>query len=196
MSAPTTRGTEALAVGASLFAQHGYGGTTTRQLAAAMGVTNGTFYHHFTSKEELLERVCLDALEVLTTRVAGAVDAEDTPLARLRALVIAHVAAIAADRDAHITMLTDVRALTGERRARIVAARDRYEHRVRELLSDAQQAGEIRADLDTATLSRLLLNLLNWTIFWFRQEGELVEAELAEQMLTVFLDGARQRPPG
>jgi TetR/AcrR family transcriptional regulator, cholesterol catabolism regulator len=187
-----TTASRGLKVAAELFASRGYGGTTTRELSAAMGVTNGTFYHHFASKEELLREVCLRALEVLDARVDATLDgAADDPITRLRELVETHVMTITEDRHAHITMLTDARALTGEHRAQVVAARDRYEHRVREVVADGQRRGALRADLETATLTRLLLNLLNWTIFWYDQGGELLEAELADQMLVVFLDGVR-----
>ena len=44
----------ATTVAANLFARKGYDGTSTRELAEALGVTKGTFYHHFPSKEDLL----------------------------------------------------------------------------------------------------------------------------------------------
>ncbi len=37
-----------------LFAAHGYGATTTEQIAAAAGVTQRTFFRHFRDKEEVL----------------------------------------------------------------------------------------------------------------------------------------------
>src|SRR4028119_1862792 len=37
-----------------LFVVHGYGATTTEQIAAAAGVTQRTFFRHFRDKEEVL----------------------------------------------------------------------------------------------------------------------------------------------
>lgn len=50
-----------------LFAHHGYGGTTTRDLAQAAGVAEGTIFRHFESKKAILVRVATDGwVELLT----------------------------------------------------------------------------------------------------------------------------------
>ncbi|BBD59348.1 transcriptional regulator [Nostoc sp. HK-01] len=40
-----------------LFAQKGYGSVTMRQIAQGMGVSTGTLYHYFSSKEALFEQL-------------------------------------------------------------------------------------------------------------------------------------------
>ena len=40
-----------------LFALHGYGSITMRQIAAGLGVSTGTLYHYFPSKESLFEQL-------------------------------------------------------------------------------------------------------------------------------------------
>lgn len=40
-----------------LFAQHGYGAITMRQIAEGLGVSTGTLYHYFPSKESLFEQL-------------------------------------------------------------------------------------------------------------------------------------------
>lgn len=50
-----------------LFARHGYGGTTTRDLAQAAGVAEGTLFRHFENKKAILVRVATDGwVEILT----------------------------------------------------------------------------------------------------------------------------------
>ena len=50
-----------------LFARRGYGGTTTRDLAQAAGVAEGTLFRHFDSKKAILVRVATDGwVELLT----------------------------------------------------------------------------------------------------------------------------------
>lgn len=184
----------ALPIAAELFARHGYGETTTRQISAALGVTNGTFYHHFPSKEVLLRRICEDVLADLRARVEAAINHESDPEARLRALVTVHLRAIVEAQAAHITMLTEFRALRGEHRETVLAARDAYEAMVRRVVAEAQDDGFLAAGNGPDTLTKLLLNLLNWTIFWYRPDGDLSPEQLAQQMVRLFLDGARSRP--
>lgn len=47
-----------------LFAQRGYGSLTMRQIAAKIGVSTGTLYHYFSSKEELF----IQLIEEITER--------------------------------------------------------------------------------------------------------------------------------
>lgn len=50
-----------------LFARQGYDGTTTRDLAAAAGVAEGTLFRHFTNKKAILVEVATEGwVEILT----------------------------------------------------------------------------------------------------------------------------------
>lgn len=50
-----------------LFAQRGYGGTTTRDLAEAAGVAEGTLFRHFSNKKAILVQVATNGwVEILT----------------------------------------------------------------------------------------------------------------------------------
>lgn len=56
-----------LAAAQRLFARRGYGGTTTRDLAQAAGVAEGTLFRHFESKKAILVRVATEGwVEILT----------------------------------------------------------------------------------------------------------------------------------
>jgi AcrR family transcriptional regulator len=46
-----------------LFAQRGYGSLTMRQIAAKIGVSTGTLYHYFSSKEELFIQLIEEIIE-------------------------------------------------------------------------------------------------------------------------------------
>jgi len=63
-----TRG-QLIEVATSLFAGHGYGGTSIEAVLAAAGVSRGALYHHFAGKEALFTAV----LEAVSERVAAEV---------------------------------------------------------------------------------------------------------------------------
>lgn len=46
-----------------LFADQGYAALTMRQIAQALGVSTGTLYHYFSSKEDLFEQLVADMVE-------------------------------------------------------------------------------------------------------------------------------------
>lgn len=69
------------------FAENGYGGTTTRDIAARLGLSAAAMYPHYKSKEELLFVIAYEGHE-LTLRWLKDVDSPDSaPAERLRAVV-------------------------------------------------------------------------------------------------------------
>jgi AcrR family transcriptional regulator len=181
-----------LQAAASLFAQKGYGATTTREIADASGLERASLYYHIDSKEEILYKICKATLED-GYRVIERVEGIPDPLERLRRLIIEHMTTILRNREANMTMLLEMRALTGPRREEIVLMRDRYEERVRGFVSDAQSTGYVRTDQTPKILSIGLLNLLNWTLVWYSPHDGLSPDELGESFANVFLEGARIR---
>ena len=178
--------------GNRLFSEKGYSGTTTRELAAAMDVTNGTFYYYFPSKEDLLRQICEEALDEVTTAVSAAVAGADSGIDAVSKLIHTHMRVIVESRHAHITMLAELRSLTGEHRVAVIAARDKYESLVKDVIRSAKEDGSLQTSIEITPLVRLLLNLLNWTIFWYRPEMALSGDDIADRMVDLFLNGARK----
>ncbi|MBW4655202.1 MAG: TetR/AcrR family transcriptional regulator [Kaiparowitsia implicata GSE-PSE-MK54-09C] len=68
-----------------LFADHGYAGLATRQIAKALGVSTGTLYYYFPSKEDLF----MQLIEELTTQDLLRASAEIEGLSTLRERILA-----------------------------------------------------------------------------------------------------------
>jgi AcrR family transcriptional regulator len=187
--APENRGTadRLLETAAGLFREKGYAQSSTRELAELLGIRKASLYHHIRTKEDLLEGLCLESLRRLTDEVESTVWTSESPV---RTLVEVHLAAASRDRDMHLAMLLEHGALSPERRANVVAQRDAYARLVRSVIVAEQQAGRIRTDIDAKYLSLALLNIVNWTIFWFDPEGERPAPAIAAMLADVFLDGA------
>ena len=179
-----------LAAAARLFRTKGYEGTNTRELAALLGIQKASLYYHIGKKEDLLYQLAVESLTHIRAKVESALGAQLTPLERVRALIESHMAAALADQDKHATMLTELRSLSPKRRADVLKMRDSYEKDlVRATLEQAQKAGVIRNDIPAKHLGLALLNLLNWSIFWFRPKGELTSSDLGKLLASVFMDG-------
>jgi len=181
---------------AKLFWTKGYASTTTREIAELMGVRKASLYHHIASKEDLLFEISVSSLKRIIHDTGAAVAAIDDPLERVRVLLQAHVASMITDQNKHSVMLTELRALSPERRTQIVALRDEYEAIVADVLERARAAGVLRADIPVKYLSLSLLNLLNWSIFWFKVDGELALDRWADYLTELFLTGAQKSSEG
>jgi len=60
---------------------------------------------------------------------------------------------------------------------------------VKDILSEAQDSGVLQKGLSAKELELALLNLLNWTIFWYNPNGELSPENLAELFEKIYLGG-------
>jgi hypothetical protein len=71
------------------------------------------------------------------------------------------------------------RSLSTERRADMSRRRDAYEKRFRTVIADGVTAGSF-APVDPATAAAFVLTALNGIVTWYRPEGRLRPAALAE----------------
>ena len=178
---------------AALFREKGFASATTRELAERLGIQKASLYHHIRSKEDLLYAISMESLSHIRAAVERAYsDAYATPEERLKSMIVAHVTTALSDRDLHATMLTELRALSSDRRRKVLDARDEYESLLRDAVLEEQEAGRIRTDFDARYLTLSLLNLLNWTIFWFDPEGEQPAEEIARILATIYFEGAQK----
>src|SRR3954468_10598484 len=184
----STRRHDLTRVAARLFAEKGYHGTSTADLAEAMGVQKGSLYAHIESKADLLWEVAREGAEAFHGALDGGAD--DGPVgARIRAALRAHLRVVAEQLDVATVFVREWRYLEGERREQFVAERRRYEERFRALYREGRELGELRTDLDDATAALLALSAANWAYTWLRP-GEGTN-DLADRFTASLLDGMR-----
>jgi TetR/AcrR family transcriptional regulator, cholesterol catabolism regulator len=179
-----------LETAARLFRRNGYAQTTTREIARVVGIEKGSLYYHIHAKEDLLYNLSVDSLTHISAAAERAL-AKAGDSDRLEAIVQAHVLSILEERDMHATMLIELRGLAPARQRRVVKLRDKYEALLRSVVEESQAAGRLRTDIDSKMLTLGLLNLLNWTIFWFRPGGEYSSQQVADALTSLFLQGAQ-----
>ena len=184
----STRRNELTRTAARLFAEKGYHGTSTGDLARALGVQKGSLYAHIDSKADLLWEVAWEG----AVAFHAALDAVPDDLAvteRIRLALRAHLRVVAEQAEIATVFVREWRYLEGERRDEFVAERRRYEERFRALFREGRELGELRTDLDDATATLLALSAANWAYTWLRP-GADTDA-LADRFFALLLDGMR-----
>jgi AcrR family transcriptional regulator len=183
-----TRRNELVRQAARLFAEKGYHGTSTGDLAAAMGVQKGSLYAHIESKADLLWEVASEGAAAFHAAL-DAVPDEVSPIERIRLALRAHLRVVAEQLDVATVFVREWRYLEGDRRAAFVAERRRYEDRFRALFRDGRELGALRTDLDDSTATLLALSAANWAYTWLRagQDTDVV----ADGFAAVLTDGIR-----
>jgi AcrR family transcriptional regulator len=173
------------------FNEYGYDATSMGVLASRLSLSKAAIYHHFASKEELLKLAldhALDGLEDVITQPGATTGAAIDRVAHvLRGAVL-----ILADRLPYVTLLLRVRGNTEvERNA--LERRRAFDRAVATLVTTARDEGSLRADLDAGVVTRLLFGMVNSIAEWYQPNGPADAAQLANDVLTVALDGLRSR---
>jgi TetR/AcrR family transcriptional regulator, cholesterol catabolism regulator len=186
--APPTRRNELVRQAARLFAEKGYHGTSTSDLAEAMGVQKGSLYAHISSKADLLWEVAREGAASFHAAL-DQVPEDASPSERIRLALRAHLRVVAEQLDVATVFVREWRYLEGERLNEFVRERRRYEERFRSLFRDGRELGELRPDLDDGTAALLALSAANWAYTWLRP-GADTDA-LADTFFDDLLEGMR-----
>ncbi len=180
-------------VAVRLFREHGYDGTSMQDLAEALGMHRGSLYHYIDSKEDLLYGIVETAMDRFNEEVRPILEGDGHPQRRLEQAVAAHLR-IAADEPDELTLLqVEVKALAPERRQRIVAERDAYEHAWRALIREGMRDG-VFGCADERSAGFMILAACNWFSQWYRPDGPLGVDDFAGRFTDLFLGALRAEP--
>jgi AcrR family transcriptional regulator len=163
-----------------LIALHGFEGMNLRMLADAIGVKAGSFYNHIESKESLLHTLLADTMTELQDGLEAALAGADGPVDALRRFVAFHIEFHAVRRDQVFIGNAELRSLSDEHRAGIVALRDRYEQQLRAILRAGEAAG-VFAPGDLRVTAYALIAMLSGVCTWYRAGGRLGVPQLVRQ---------------
>jgi AcrR family transcriptional regulator len=162
-------------------AEHGYHGTSVRDIAELAGVSSAALYHYFRSKHGLLELILLRGIEHLHARTEAALlAAPPNPADRLRAVVGVHVTRhLSAQREAFLGN-TELRALEPAARSLITSKRDLQER----LFDRVVQEGVEQKVFTTShprDASRAIITMCSAVAGWYNPNGRLTEDEIVER---------------
>jgi AcrR family transcriptional regulator len=127
---------ELIDAAASLFATKGFGATTMRDIAAHVGKTPGALYYHFTSKDELLVAVHSHAHQWAERTFTEIDNSAEDPWLRLEKICIVHLEALLERPDYAIVVAGILPSDDKKLRRQVVAVRDEWERRFRELIDE------------------------------------------------------------
>ena len=176
-----------------LIALHGFQGMNLRMLADAIGVKAGSFYNHIDSKEALLHALLADTMAELMAGLDAALASATDPADALRRFVAFHIEFHAQRRDEVFIGNAELRSLSAEHHADIVARRDAYEQRLLSILHEGQAAG-LFAPGDVRVAVRALIAMLSGVCTWYEPGGRLGVKALVRQYTKMAFGGVGADP--
>lgn len=178
-----------LEIAAAAFNDHGYEATSMGMLAERLGLSKAAIYHHFPAKEELLRAALDQALDGLEGVLEETPEASVSPVARLEHVIRGAVRVLIEELP-YVTLLLRVRGNTEVERGALERRR-RFDREVTRMVTAARDDGALRADVDPRVATRLIFGMINSLTEWYRPGGRESVERIAEDVLTVALDGLR-----
>jgi AcrR family transcriptional regulator len=192
-ASPRRRSPEIIEAAARVFADRGFHGATTQDIADVLGIRQASLYYYFASKEEALELVCLQGVagffEVAKAIAAGPGSAAD----KLARLIRSHLAPLTDRSDFVRVFLNERQHLPAESRRRIGKWSRGLERVFEDVLKEGVRRGEFRADLDTRLGVLAVLGMLNAVASWYRREEVAIDRVSAE-FARLIAEGVAKRP--
>ncbi|HEY7991134.1 MAG TPA: TetR/AcrR family transcriptional regulator [Stellaceae bacterium] len=192
---PRRRAEEVLEAAAMVFAERGFHGASTQDIADRLGMRQASLYYYFTSKEAALEQVCQRGLEDIIGDVEVIAAGTGTPVERLAAIMRRHVEPLAENCASLRAYLHEVRFLPRDAKRRVGKLARRYERIVEALLEEGIAAGELRDNLDIHIAMDAILGMCNAAAHWPGKEPAGSMKHVAEELIRLVLRGiATERP--
>ena len=187
---PSSRRDELLELAATMFAERGLRATTVRDIADAAGILSGSLYHHFASKEEMVDEVLRGFLDWLFARYQHIVDTQPNPLERFKGLFMASFDAIE-DWHAQVVIYQDeAKRLLSQPRFAYLEDLNRKQ---RQIWVDALQQGitegYFRPDIDVDLVYRFIRDTTWVSVRWYQPGGPLTAEQVGHQYLSIVLGG-------
>ncbi|WP_189491662.1 TetR/AcrR family transcriptional regulator [Streptomyces antnestii] len=178
------------------FYEHGYDGSSVRDITQEAGVTAAALYHYYTSKQDLL-------MEIITRFMANSIErteealrrAGPDPVARLFAAAQSHVLWNASDVASSFIVNSEIRSLDDANRERHIAQRDTLQRMFDECVQDGCDQGVFAAPWPREA-SRAVVVMCTFVARWYRPSGPLSPDEIAWRYghMALSLVGASRGP--
>ncbi|MFN8449771.1 MAG: TetR/AcrR family transcriptional regulator [Anaerolineae bacterium] len=193
---------------AEVLQRNGYEAATMKDIAAAVNLTAASLYHHFRNKDTLLLAVLELGLDAVTREIEPIIRSEQPSDKKLRSMICAHVVALTENTAVGAAMVFEIRALMHvkapprsasaedreayqafvDRRGAFFAGRDHFEELFRAVVREGIESGVFRP-VDVPIFVKTLLGAHNWVGVWYRPDGRLSGAQIANLIADTMLRG-------
>ncbi|MER6992007.1 TetR/AcrR family transcriptional regulator [Saccharopolyspora hirsuta] len=184
------RRAELLAIAAELFATRGFLATTVRDIADAAGILSGSLYHHFDSKESMVDEILRAFLDDQRRTNEQVLREAPDPRTAITELVRQSFAAMQEHRAAIAIFQNESKYLEQlDRFDYLTQAANDFERTWTRVLQDGQRAGVFRADLNVKLAYRFIRDMVWTTVHWYNPRGKLTASAIADQYVKILCEG-------
>ncbi len=175
---------------ADLFARQGVASTTVRQIADEVGVLSGSLYHHFPSKDAIVNEIIATYLDHLRDRYREALESATGPRDRIERLITASLLAAESHPSATLIYQNEmsyIRELPQYEAVKEAAAQ--IQQTWLSVIEEGRADGSFRTDIEPRVFYRFVRDAVWLSVRWYRPEGPYSIDQLAKDCASIFLDG-------
>ena len=187
------RAPQIIEAAARVFAERGFHGATTQDIANVLGIKQASLYYYFTSKEAALELVCLKGVEGFFDAAKTIAVRPESARKRLSSLINSHLSPLVDRSDFVKVFLNERQYLPRESRRRIGRISRRLERIFEDVIKEGIAKREFRADLDPRLATLAILGMCNAASSWHRKENADV-ARVASEFAQLAINGVGKQP--
>lgn len=187
------RRAEVIDAAAAVFAEKGFHGASTKDIADRLGLRQGSLYYYFESKDAALVEVCNIGIEGHVEGMQAILAADLGAAEKFRRMIENHLTPVRDKRNYVRAFVRERRHLPVPHRHRIAALVKEYETMIQQLLQDGVADGSFEAGLDCRLVTLTVLDACNGAVQWHKREPDGGIENLIEYYAALFLQGALKR---
>jgi AcrR family transcriptional regulator len=182
------RAPQIIEAAARVFAERGFHGATTQDIADVLGIRQASLYYYFSSKEAALELVCLKGVEGFFEAAKAIAARPESARERLSLLINSHLSPVLDRGDFVKVFLNERQFLPNASRRRIGRWSRGLERIFEEVIKEGIANGEFRPDVDARLATLAILGMCNAVSSWYRKENTDV-ARIGAEFAKLVIDG-------
>lgn len=184
---------QAIRSAAAVFAEKGFHGSSTRDIAERMGIKQGSLYYYFKSKEEALGEVCLYGIEDYVGHMKEIAASEQSFEAKLIATITSHLASYR-ERNEALKVYNDERLYLPEaKRRNLKSLGSAYRQMLEEIFEEGVRSGALRDSIDCHFAAQAVIGICNAWGDLIVRDPDLDLFEIIQKCSDLLLNGFRER---
>lgn len=182
-----------LKAAAACFNEKGYSGTSLKDVARRLNLTDAALYYYVRNKEELVYQCYLRAAELGTEAIERATRDGSTGLEQAELYLRYHVEIMVGERGP-VAIMSEIPSLERPHRNEILAASRRHSLAFEQILGTGVADGSI-VDCDVRMTGNAIMGAINWIPKWYHGDARTAKA-IVEQFPRVLTAGLGHGPTG
>jgi len=184
---------EAIKAAAAVFAEKGFHGASTRDIAERMGIKQGSLYYYFRSKEEALGEVCLFGIEDYVHRMERIAKSDQPFEAKLMATLTSHLSSYREKNEA-LKVYNDERLYLPEEKRRVLKQLGSgYRQLLEGIFEQGIRQGAIRDSIDCHFAAQAVIGICNAWGDVIVRDPELDIFDVIQKCTDLLLNGFSER---